>query len=126
AINTAITEVKSRLTPNNTKVWNDGRLHSDVKAIFVAESDERNPLRLVITKVLALWWLIMRNNAGVEYEVIRDRYAAAIEYLKDLASGEANDMTLPLIEQPRDEDGNAISEAKPFVMGSRKKFNHEF
>lgn len=126
AINAGVTEVSSRITPNNKKSWSDGRLKYDVEAIFKAEGNDRNPLILELTKVVALWWLIMRCNAGVHYEVIRDRYEAAIEYLKDLASGEANDATLPLIEQPTDEDGNPISEAKPFVMGSRKKFNHEY
>lgn len=126
AINTAITEVQSRLSPNNKRAWGDGRLKYDVKAIFQAEGNDRNALLVDITKVVALWWLIMRNNAGVDYEVIRDRYSSAIEYLKDLASGEANDATLPTIEDPVDEEGNPISDRKPFRMGSRKKFNHEF
>lgn len=125
AINTAITEVQSRLTPNNKRAWGDGRLKYDVKAIFEAEGNDRNTLLVDITKVVALWWLILRNNAGVDYEVIRDRYSAAIEYLKDLASGEANDATLPVLVDPVDEDGNPISEVKPFRMGSRRKFNHE-
>lgn len=126
AINTAITEVKSRLTPNNKKAWRDGRLRYNVDAIFNQTGDDRNDLILDITKVVALWWLIMRNNAGVDYEIIAARYQFGIDYLKDLATGEANDGTLPQLEDPVDEDGNPISNAKPFSTGSRKKFRHDY
>lgn len=122
AISAGITEVRSRITPNHKKAWMDGRLKYDVRAIFEAQGNDRNPLILEITKVVSLWWLIIRGNAGVHYEVIRDRYAAAIEYLKDLATGEANDITLP---QLPDNNGGDDQNEKPFRMGSRRKFNHE-
>lgn len=125
AINTAITEVASRLVSKNDRSKNDGRLKIDAKALFLQQGDERNPLILELTKIVALWWLLPRSNAGVDWEVVRDRYSAAIDYIKDLATGEANDLTLPTIEEPIDEDGNPISTAKPFRMGSRVKFNHE-
>ncbi|SMG35548.1 hypothetical protein [Sphingobacterium psychroaquaticum] len=126
AINAGITEVTSRIAPNHKKAWMDGRLKYDVAAIFKAEGSTRNPLILELTKVVALWHLILRCNAGIHYEVIRDRYEAAVEYLKDLASGDANDPTLPILEEPLDEHGNPINAAKPFSTGSRPKFNHEF
>jgi len=124
AINTAITEAKSRLTANHKKAWMDGRLRYDVDAIFNATGEDRNPMIHDITKVIALWWLILRNNAGVDYEVIAARYQFGIDYLKDLATGEANDGTLPLLpeDDPNDDSDNT---AKPFRMGSRKKFHHE-
>ncbi|MDM1048050.1 hypothetical protein [Sphingobacterium hotanense] len=125
AISTAISEVRSRLTSKNDRSLQDGRMKYDTEAIFSAEGNDRHPLILNLTKVVAIWWLIPRNNAGIDYEVIRDRYSAAVEFLKDLAAGEANDPTLPVIEDPIDEEGNPISSAKPFRMGSRKKFNHE-
>lgn len=125
AIATAITEVASRISPNNKRNWQDGRLKYDVKAIFEEEGEDRNPLILEITKVVALWWLIMRSNAGIHYDVVRDRYEAAVEYLQDLASGDANDPTLPQLEEPTDEDGNPISDRKPWRIGSRPKFHHE-
>jgi len=125
AISAGMTEVRSRIAPNNKKSWQDGRLKYDIATIFAATGEERNPLILEITKVVSMWWLICRNNAGVHYEVIRDRYSAAVDYLKDLATGEANDPTLPIIQDPVDEDGNPTSLAKPFRMGSRLKFNHE-
>lgn len=126
AINTAITEVKSRLTPNHKKAWMDGRLRYDVDAIFKQTGQNRNDLILDITKVVALWWLILRNNAGVDYEIIAARYQFGVDYLKDLATGEANDGTLPVLEEPVDEEGNPLSATKPFRMGSRRKFNHEY
>lgn len=124
AINTAITEAKSRLTANHKKAWMDGRLRYDVDAIFNATGEDRNPLIHDITKVIALWWLIMRSNAGVDYDVIEARYQFGIDYLKDLATGEANDGTLPQLpeDDPNDDSDNS---AKPFRMGSRKKFHHE-
>lgn len=125
SISAGITEVTSRIAPNNKRTWQDGRLKYDITKIFSATGEDRNPLILEITKVVSMWWLICRNNAGVHYEVIRDRYSAAVEYLKDLASGEANDPTLPVIQDPVDENGNPTSLVKPFRMGSRKKFNHE-
>ena len=125
AISTAIAEVQSRLTSKNDKTKQDGRMKYDTAAIFSATGSDRHPLILNLTKVIAIWWILPRTNAGIDYEVIRDRYAAAVEFLKDLASGEANDPTLPVIEDPLDENGNPISPIKPFRMGSRKKFNHE-
>lgn len=125
AISTAISEVRSRLTSKKDRSLQDGRMKYDTGAIFSAEGNDRHPLILNLTKVVAIWWLIPRNNAGIDYEVIRDRYAAAVEFLKDLASGEANDPTLPVLEDPLDDDGNPISTVKPFRMGSRKRFNHE-
>ncbi|WP_313411051.1 hypothetical protein [Sphingobacterium multivorum] len=124
-INAAITEVKSRLTPNNKKAWLDGRLRYDVDAIFNATGEDRHELLLDITKVVALWRLIIRNNAGVDYAVIESRYQFSIEYLKDLATGEANDSTLPTIKESTNPDGTLAGTTLPFRSGSRKKFNHE-
>lgn len=126
AINAAITEVASRLTPNNKKAWLDGRILIDTKALFAQTGDQRNELILSITKIVALWWLIVRNNAGVDYETVRDRYFAATDYLKDLAGGEATDATLPTLQDQVDDEGNPISRAKPFAAGSKKKFNHDY
>lgn len=125
AINTAIREVASRLVSKKDRTQYDGRPKIDTEAIFTQTGDDRHPLILEITKIVALWWLLPRNNAGVDWENVRDRYAAVVDFLKDLASGEANDPTLPTIKEPTDEQGNPISSKKPFRMGSRQKFNHE-
>lgn len=119
-IQSGITEVMSRLTPSTKKQAYDGRTRYDVQAIFAAVGDQRNELILAYTKVVALWHLIIRGNAGVHYEVIEARYDRAIEYLKDLASGDATDLTLPAL--PEEEETN---KPLPFRMGSRRKFNHE-
>lgn len=117
----AISEVRNTLTPGNKKGWRDGRPHYDVAAIFSATGDERNPLLLEITKVVAVWWIIGICNAGVIYEKIESRYDRATESLKDLASGESNDSTLPIINNGETEDEST----KPFRSGSRPKFHHE-
>src|SRR5690606_2057164 len=95
AIAAGVSEVKARLTPGATKEWLDGRPRYDAEAIFSATGSSRNTLILEISKVCALWWLIIRANAGVYYEEVRQRYDRGIDFIKDLASGEANDATLP-------------------------------
>lgn len=120
AINAAITDVKSRLTPPSKKDAFDGRLRYDVTALFNQESSARNPLILAYTKVAAVWHLIIRSNAGVDYEVIQDRYDKAVEYLKDLASGDASDLTIPVLPADNTSQTNQL-----FRSGSRRKFNHE-
>jgi hypothetical protein len=120
-VNSGISEVMSRLTPSTRRDSFDGRRRYDVQAIFAKEGAERHALILSYTKVVALWHLIIRGNAGVHYEVIEARYDRAIEYLKELASGEATDLTLPALPEPTEEE----TVTPIFRMGSRKKFNHE-
>lgn len=122
AITAGISDVKSRLTPGTTKEWFDGRPRYDVEAIFSATDAARHPLILEITKVAALWWLIIRANSGVYYEEIRQRYDRGIDLIKDLATGEANDATLPREATDPVEDNPDLM---PFRMGSRPKFHHE-
>lgn len=119
AIDAAIEQVSSILTPNSKKVWDDGRPHYDVPAIFAATGTARNALMLANTKTVAMWHLIQLCNTGLEYDDAKERYDRAIKYLMDLASGEVNSPTLPLItvEPPDDE--------QPFAMGSRRKFCHD-
>lgn len=122
AINAAISEVKSRLTPGTTREWFDGRPRYDVEAIFGADGEGRHPLILEITKIVAVWWLIIRANAGVYYEEARQRYDRAMNFLKELSTGEANDTTLPReTTDPVEADPNLL----PFRIGSRPKFHHE-
>lgn len=120
-VNSGITEVMSRLTPSSKRDAFDGRKRYDVQAIFSQTGENRNALILAYTKVVALWHLIIRGNAGVNYQVIEARYDRAIEYLKELASGQATDLTLPTLPEPTEEEATV----KSFRMGSRQKFNHE-
>lgn len=118
AINTAITEVRSYLTSNDQKAWQDGRPRYNVEAIFSAEGTNRNDLILQYTKIVALWHVIMLCNADIIYEHVKDRYDRVIDYLKGLASGRVN-INLPQLQVAEE---NII---QPFRSGSRTKFNHE-
>jgi hypothetical protein len=119
-VNSGISEVMSRLTPSTKKQSLDGRKRYDVQVIFAKQGVERHALILAYTKVVALWHLIIRGNAGIHYDVIESRYDRAIEYLKDLASGDATDLTLPVLPDLEEETTTPL-----FRMGSRRKFNHE-
>lgn len=120
AINAAITDIKSRLTPPAKKEAFDGRLRYDVTALFNQIGGDRNPLILAYTKVAAIWYLIIRSNAGVDYEVIQDRYDRAVDHLKDLANGDASDLTIPILPT-----GTLPQTKQLFRSGSRRKFRHE-
>jgi hypothetical protein len=125
AINTAIEEVKSYLTGNQMKEWNDGRKQYDVAAIFAATGTARNELILTLTKTCAEWHILQLSNVDIIYDKIKDRYDRAIAYLKQLAKGQITIAGLPELVPPTvDGDGNAIVQY-PFRMGGRQKFNHE-
>ncbi|MFD2874048.1 hypothetical protein ACFS5N_16315 [Mucilaginibacter ximonensis] len=120
AIDAAIEQAKSMLTPNDMKIWDDGRPHYDVDAIFTQENADRNALMLANTKTVALWHLIQLCNTGLNYDDAKDRYDRAIKYLKDLGAGIVNSGTLPKItaDPPPDQ--------QPFYSGSRAKFSHDY
>ncbi len=119
AIEMAIEEVSSILTPNNKKVWEDGRLPYDVTAIFAATGTERNALILGHIKTVSLWHLVGLCNTGLDYKDVQDRYDRAIKFIKSLADGTFNSATLPkLTADPPDSK-------LPYQSGSRRKFNHE-
>jgi hypothetical protein len=124
AIEAAIDEVASILTPNDMKLWQDGRPHYDVVAIFNATGTERNALMLTHTKSVAMWHLVQLCNTGLIYKDAVDRYDRAIEYLNRLAAGKVNSRTLPKVAPPTVEEPEEQTE--PFRMGSNKKFNHYY
>ena len=111
-------EVRSYLTGNNKKDWQDGRLQYDVNAILSATSTARNALLVKMTVVIAKYWIIDLCNADIIYEQSKERYDRATAWLKDLASGKINLGTLPLID-------NELTTTQPFSFGSRAKFTHE-
>lgn len=119
AIEMAIEEVASILTPNNMKTWEDGRLAYDVAAIFAAEGDARNALMLGNVKTCTIWHLIALCNTGLIYKDAQDRYDRTITYLKGLAQGDYNSATLPKVTVPPPDT------QLPFQFGSRCKFHHE-
>ncbi|CVK17112.1 Protein of unknown function (DUF1320) [Apibacter mensalis] len=129
ALDTAEQEAKSYLTLNNKKEAADGRLKYDVDKIFSAKGKERNPLIVSITLTIAKWWIVDLCNVDIIYEQAKDRYDRAVAWLKDIAKGNANLNTLPLIKDENqaidDTPDEELKDTWPWIYGSRKKFNHE-
>jgi len=119
AIETAIEEVGSMLTPNNMKVWEDGRLAYDMAAEFANAGAARNALMLTNVKTVTIWHLIGLCNTGLVYKDAQDRYDRAIAYIRGLANGTNNSATLPKVaaDPPPDQ--------MPYQSDSRPKFHHE-
>lgn len=120
ALAAAEEEIRSYLTGNNRIEWYDGRLKYDVDTILSTTGTDRNALILKHGVTIAKWWIVELCNADVIYEQTKERYDRAIDWLKQLASGDVNLSSLPTI------DPETVSEDKqPFSFGSRPKFNHE-
>lgn len=111
-------EVRSYLTGNNMREWQDGRLNYDVAAIFIAAGADRNSLILKHCITIAKWWLVDLCNADIIEEQAKDRYDRSVSWLKMLASGKVSLSSLPTL----DPEANI---REPFSFGSRKKFNHD-
>lgn len=118
AIATAEQEVRSYLTPNSRKEWQDGRPRYDVEAIFSKQGSERNPLIMQHLKTVAVWYVCQLSNVDLIYEHIKERYDRATDHLKRIAKGEVT-LSLTLLEE------STNTELQPFRFGSRPKFNHE-
>ena len=133
AISAAVEEVRSYLTANGKKIYQDGRPLYDVDQIFKATEDLRNPMILQLVKTIAKFHFIELCNADILYERAKSNYDRAIAYLKDLQSGNATLSTLPVVGDVVVTDPATglpvtppvIDEPLPFRMGTRKKFNHE-
>lgn len=126
AIEAAIDEVKSYLTPNNQLGWDDGRTVYDVKKIFEATGTSRNALILAHVKTIAKWWIILLSNPDIIYEQVKERYDRSIDYLTKVAAGQVTISTLPVYSPAgTDENGNPIALPEIAIYGSRRKFNHE-
>jgi len=91
----------------------------DVTAIFTKTGDERDPDILEITKNVALWYLVRRNNIDILYNRVKEIYDRDIVYLKALASGDISS-DLP---KATAENGETVSS---FRMGSNAKFRHSW
>lgn len=111
-------EVRSYLTGNNMREWQDGRLNYDVDAILSASGAARNSLILKHCTTIAKWWLVDLCNADMIEEQAKDRYDRSVSWLKMLATGKVTLSTLPTLDQE-------ATEKQPFSFGSRKKFNHD-
>lgn len=122
AIAAAEEEVRSYLSGNYKREWTDGRLRYDVDAVLNATGTERNALILSHMATIAKWYIVELCNADIIYEIAKERYDRAVEWLKDLAKGNVNLSTLPTLEN--DNTGNG-DDTSPWLYGSREKFNHE-
>lgn len=120
-INVAVEEVRSYLTPNSKKAWQDGRLVYDVDAVFSATGNDRNALLLEYTKVCAEWQIIKLCNADIIYDHVKERYDRVVAWLRQLAAGDVSISSLPTL----DPEGENVINKEPFAFGSRTKFNHE-
>lgn len=117
-------EMRSYLTGNNRREWQDGRLHYDVETIFSKQGKERNPLLVKHGTTIAKWWIVELANVDVIYEQAKERYDRAVTWLTKLAKGDINLSSLPQIES-NPSDSDETDGLVPFVFGSRTKFNHE-
>jgi len=111
-------EVRSYLTGNNMREWQDGRLQYDVDAIFAKGGAARNSLILRHCVTVAKWWIVELCNADVIYEQAKERYDRSVAWLMKLSKGDVTVSSLPLLNVEN-------STREPFSFGSRKKFNHE-
>ena len=111
-------EVRSYLTGNNMREWQDGRLQYDVDAIFAKAGAARNSLILRHCVTVAKWWIVELCNADVIYEQAKERYDRSVAWLMKLSKGDVTVSSLPLLNVEN-------STREPFSFGSRKKFNHE-
>lgn len=111
-------EIRSYLTGNNMREWQDGRLQYDVDAILAAEGAERNSLILRHAVTIAKWYIVELCNADIIYEQARERYDRSVKWLTQLSKGEVSLSSLPQLNVEE-------SVRQPFSFGSRTKFNHE-
>ncbi|GEM55254.1 hypothetical protein B0A58_07375 [Flavobacterium branchiophilum NBRC 15030 = ATCC 35035] len=121
AIATAEQEVRSYLTSNNLKQWQDGRPRYDVDLIFSAQGENRNALIMQHVKTVAVWYACQLSNPDIIYEHIKERYDRAIDYLNRISKGTVT-LNLPVLV---DSNTDPATQKELFRFGSRTKFNHE-
>ena len=127
AIDSAVEEMKSYLTPSNQKRFKDGRPRYDVAAIFGASETDRNPLVLTLCKSIAVWYVCQLSNVDIIHEKVKERYDRAIDWLEKVSStgkyADSPAITADLPNLPAEE--LTSDTGKPYRSGSREKFNHE-
>ena len=127
AINAAIEEMKSYLSPNLQSQYRDGRKRYDVEAIFNAEDNDRNALILELAKSIAVYYICRLANVDIIHEQVKQRYDRAIDWLEKVSgTGKYNNSApinanLPTLNTDKNNESSL-----PFRSGSREKFNHEY
>jgi len=107
-IEAAVSEMKSYLASRY-----------DVERIFRAEGNDRDPLILEDTKVIAVWNLIRLSNSELIYDQWRERYDRVIEFMSKVSEGSIT----PALPIATDEQGNPIIKSR---FGSNPKFQHNY
>lgn len=120
ALNAAVEEVRSYLTPDVTRM--DGTPLYDVDAILSTEGDARNPLIRMYALMIARYHLIQLSNYEILYNQAQAAYDRAVAWFDKMKSGATRISTLPTVPPGGSED----SDIGPFEAGSRTKFNHEY
>lgn len=127
AINSAVEEVKSYLSPTDQVKWRDGRPRYDVAAIFSATGTSRNALILSLCKSIALYQICQLANVDIIQERVTQRYDRAIDYLEKVAGiGKYADSPPIAPNFPVLPAGDEATAKQAFRFGSREKFNHDF
>mgnify|MGYP003623233466 CR=1 FL=1 len=112
AINAAVDEAKSYL---NSKY--------DIKAIFSAVGDDRNPTLLEHCKNIAVWYICRRGNTDLIYEQVKTYREEAIKWLERVAGINTDKPLTPDLPVKKDDDGEVQTKLR---MGSHRKFNHHW
>ena len=107
-IEAAVSEMKSYLASRY-----------DVAAIFAATGNDRDPLVLENTKVIAVWNLIRLSNNELIHDQWRERYDRVVGFMGKVAEGSITP-TLPIAT---DGQGNPIIKSR---FGSNAKFQHNY
>ncbi len=127
AIDAAVEEMKSYLSPGDQAQYRDGRKRYDVEAIFTAAGTARNALVMELCKSMAVYYACRLANVDILQEDITKRYDRAIDWLEKVsATGKYADKaplnaSLPVVDPVDIEDDSSLA----FRSGSREKFNHE-
>ncbi len=126
AINAAVEEVKSYLSPTDQIKWRDGRPRYDVEAIFSAIGVNRNAMILSLVKSIALYQICQLANVDIIQERVIQRYDRAIDYLEKVAGiGKYKDSAPIAPGFPVLPAGDEVTAKQAFRFGSREKFNHD-
>ena len=91
----------------------------NVAAIFSATGDNRDPLVLENTKVIAMWNLIRLSNSELIYDQWRERYDRVVKFMQQVSEGSITP-DLPIVT---DEQGNPVIKSR---FGSNPKFQHDY
>jgi hypothetical protein len=103
----------------------------DVEAIFSTTGNQRDRLVMRLVQRVAAWNLCELCNADIVYNHVKERYENTIALLEKIAGmGDWKDSRIVLNSLPRqgqddEETDTHTTDAKPFRMVSRPKFNHE-